>query len=142
MQEVGPMRIWQRSQPPAEESSSVAGADELATHRYAVIDCETTGLIPGYHHWVIELAVVQLDDPWTVASEWSILINPDRDLGDADIHKFSSASGATSRGDTQRPFEVLQRIAAGSRDRRQNRRAPSLGGPSRLGADRSCQMNL
>jgi DNA polymerase III epsilon subunit-like protein len=28
---------------------------------FAVVDCETTGLHPGAHHRIIELAIVSLD---------------------------------------------------------------------------------
>jgi DNA polymerase-3 subunit epsilon len=58
----------------------------LARCGYAVVDCETTGLFPGAHHRVIELAILQLDGLDGPIHEWSTLLNPGRDLGDADIH--------------------------------------------------------
>lgn len=58
---------------------------------YAVVDVETTGLHPGQHHRVIELAIVRLDEDGTVADEWCSLINPQRDLGAQHIHGITAA---------------------------------------------------
>jgi len=55
-------------------------------HPYAVIDCETTGLFPGAHHRIIELAILQVGADGQDQAEWHSLINPSRDLGDASIH--------------------------------------------------------
>src|SRR5688572_23448421 len=55
-------------------------------HSFAVVDCETTGLFPGAHHRIIELAVVQLSPTGEREAEWHTLVNPERDLGDAGIH--------------------------------------------------------
>ncbi|MEA2378033.1 MAG: polymerase subunit epsilon [Thermoleophilaceae bacterium] len=51
----------------------------------AVVDVETTGLHPGYHHRVIEVAVVKLE-PDGRREGWSTLVNPERDLGPQGIH--------------------------------------------------------
>jgi DNA polymerase III subunit epsilon len=53
---------------------------------YAVIDTETTGLLPGHRHRVIEIAVVLLDARGQVEREWVTLLNPQRDLGPQHIH--------------------------------------------------------
>ena len=53
---------------------------------YAVVDVETTGLFPGAHHRVAEVAVVQVDDTGRVTGEWSTLVNPGRDLGSQHVH--------------------------------------------------------
>src|SRR5688572_2147864 len=53
---------------------------------YAVLDTETTGLSPQLQHRVIELAVVLVDEQGNVESEWSTLLNPNRDLGPQHIH--------------------------------------------------------
>ena len=55
------------------------------TRPVAVIDVETTGLHLGYHHRVIEVAVVTLD-PDGRREGWSTLVNPERDLGPQGIH--------------------------------------------------------
>ncbi|HZX02403.1 exonuclease domain-containing protein, partial [Kribbella sp.] len=48
---------------------------------YAVIDTETTGLLPSHRHRVIEIAVVLLDARGQVEREWVTWLNPQRDLG-------------------------------------------------------------
>ena len=66
----------------------------LGEHGLAVVDCETTGLFPGYHHRVIELAVIQMFGDGEVETEWHTLLNPDRDLGETDIHGIRGADVA------------------------------------------------
>jgi DNA polymerase-3 subunit epsilon len=56
---------------------------------FAVLDVETTGLFPGGHDRIIELAVVLLDREGIVEGEWTSLVNPGRDLGPAAIHGIS-----------------------------------------------------
>src|SRR5262245_8000466 len=51
----------------------------------AVVDVETTGLHPAYHHRVIEIAVVTID-PDGHREAWSTLVDPQRDLGPQGIH--------------------------------------------------------
>lgn len=63
----------------------------LTETRFAVVDCETTGLFPGGHHRIVELAVVQLDGVDNRVGEWSTLLNPGRDLGDASVHGIRGA---------------------------------------------------
>jgi DNA polymerase-3 subunit epsilon len=58
---------------------------------YAVVDTETTGLVPGYHHRIAELAVLHLDSDGTATGEWSTLLNPQRDLGPQAIHGIRAA---------------------------------------------------
>lgn len=58
---------------------------------YAVVDVETTGLSPGQHHRVIEVAVVHLDASGRRVDEWCTLVNPRRDLGAQHVHGISAA---------------------------------------------------
>ncbi|MBP2474487.1 DNA polymerase-3 subunit epsilon [Crossiella equi] len=58
---------------------------------YAVVDVETTGLHPGYHHRVVEVAVVRLDERGDPVDEWCTLVNPDRDLGPQQVHGIRAA---------------------------------------------------
>ena len=58
---------------------------------YAVIDTETTGLLPSHRHRVIEVAVVLLDARGQVEREWVTLLNPQRDLGPQHIHGILTA---------------------------------------------------
>ncbi|TCC29014.1 exonuclease domain-containing protein [Kribbella speibonae] len=58
---------------------------------YAVIDTETTGLLPTHRHRIIEIAVVLLDARGRVEREWVTLLNPQRDLGPQHIHGILTA---------------------------------------------------
>ncbi|WP_065388569.1 exonuclease domain-containing protein [Saccharomonospora iraqiensis] len=63
----------------------------ISPRGYAVIDTETTGLATGWHHRVVEIAVIHLDPDGTVTDEWCTLLNPGRDLGRQDIHGIRAA---------------------------------------------------
>lgn len=58
---------------------------------FAVIDFETTGLVPEKHDRVVEVAVVLLDEDGQVEWEWTSLINPKRDIGATRIHGIHAA---------------------------------------------------
>ncbi len=58
---------------------------------YAVVDVDTTGLSPGHHHRVIEVAVVHVDSSGRRTDEWCTLVNPRRDLGAQHVHGISAA---------------------------------------------------
>ncbi|MFB9308621.1 DNA polymerase-3 subunit epsilon [Agromyces hippuratus] len=58
---------------------------------FAVVDFETTGLLPSYHHRVVEIGVTHVDDDGTVTGHWETLINPERDLGPQQIHGIRAA---------------------------------------------------
>jgi DNA polymerase-3 subunit epsilon len=58
---------------------------------FAVIDFETTGLFPGGHDRIIEVAVVHADPSGRVTGAWETLVNPGRDLGRQDIHRIRAA---------------------------------------------------
>ena len=58
---------------------------------FAVIDFETTGLFPGGHDRIIEVAVVHVSADGQIEGEWETLINPGRDLGRQDIHRVRAA---------------------------------------------------
>ena len=57
---------------------------------YAVIDFETTGLFPGGHDRVIEVAVVHVEADGTISGQWDTLVNPGRDLGPQHIHHIQA----------------------------------------------------
>jgi len=59
------------------------GSDAL---EFAVTDVETTGLFPGGHDRVIEIAVVRVTPDGTVLDEYCTLINPGRDVGPTHLH--------------------------------------------------------
>ncbi|CEA09686.1 DNA polymerase III subunit epsilon [Arthrobacter saudimassiliensis] len=58
---------------------------------FAVIDLETTGLNPRYHHRVVEVGIVTLDATGRVLDRWESLVNPQRDLGPQSIHGIRAA---------------------------------------------------
>jgi DNA polymerase III subunit epsilon len=63
---------------------------------YSVVDVETTGLHPGWHHRIVEVAVVELDRAGRFVGEWCTLVNPDRDLGPQHIHGITAAEARDS----------------------------------------------
>lgn len=58
---------------------------------FAVVDFETTGILPSYHHRVVEIGVTHVDDDGTITHRWETLINPERDLGPQQIHGIRAA---------------------------------------------------
>ncbi|MBF4635148.1 DNA polymerase III subunit epsilon [Agreia pratensis] len=63
----------------------------MAGPGFAVLDFETTGLFPGGHDRVVEVAVVHVNDAGRVTGQWETLVNPQRDLGAQHIHGIRSA---------------------------------------------------
>lgn len=53
---------------------------------FAVIDTETTGLFPGAHDRIAEIAVLTMTRQGEIVDCWETLINPGRDLGKQSIH--------------------------------------------------------
>lgn len=58
---------------------------------FAVIDLETTGLSPGAHERIVEIAVVHTDEYGTITGEWETLVNPQRHVGAEHIHGIRAA---------------------------------------------------
>jgi len=65
---------------------AITGERRLDPGLFAVVDCETTGLHPGRHHRIIELAIVSLGEDWEPNDVWCTLLRPERDLGPTGIH--------------------------------------------------------
>ena len=59
--------------------------------QYAVVDVETTGVYPGGHDRIVEIAVVRLDPHLETVSEFATLLNPNRDLGPSWLHGIRAA---------------------------------------------------
>ncbi len=58
---------------------------------FAVIDLETTGLSPGAHERIVEVAVVHADENGVITGEWETLVNPQRHVGAEHIHGIRAA---------------------------------------------------
>lgn len=58
---------------------------------YAVIDFETTGLVPERTDRVVEVGIVLTDVTGRIEEEWTTLVNPHRDLGPTNIHGIAAA---------------------------------------------------
>lgn len=58
---------------------------------YSVVDFETTGILPAYHHRVVEVGVTHVEDDGTISGRWESLVNPSRDLGPQGIHGIRGA---------------------------------------------------
>jgi DNA polymerase-3 subunit epsilon len=90
--------------------SETASGPPLPTG-FAVLDMETTGLHPDYHHRVVEIAIIDLDLSAQPQDQWSTLVNPERDVGPTRIHgiRAEDVAGAPRFADVA--GEVVQRIA-------------------------------
>lgn len=58
---------------------------------FAVVDTETTGILPGFHHRIAEIAVVHVDPHGHETGSWHTLVNPERDLGPQALHGIRAA---------------------------------------------------
>jgi len=65
------------------------------SREYAVLDVETTGIYPKNDR-VIEIAILRLDGYGKKTSEYTTLINPQRDLGPTHIHNITGAQVANA----------------------------------------------
>jgi len=57
---------------------------------FAVADVETTGLFPGGHDRIIEIAIVRTTWTGEVLDEYVTLVNPQRDVGSTSIHGITA----------------------------------------------------
>lgn len=77
---------------------------------YAVIDVETTGLKQGWHHRVVEVAIVHVDRVGVVTDEWCTLVNPKRDLGPQHKHGITAAEVRRAPDFGQVAAAVVERL--------------------------------
>lgn len=63
----------------------------MAGPGFAVVDVETTGLFPGGHDRVVEIAIVHTDELGRVTDRFETLVNPERDMGPQRIHGIQAA---------------------------------------------------
>lgn len=86
----------------------------LEGHRgseFAVVDCETTGIHPGRHHRIVELAIVSANSSGTLGECWSSLLQVDRDLGPTGIHGIRGRDLRDAPTFEEVLGEVLDRLA-------------------------------
>ncbi len=62
----------------------------MSNDRIAVIDVETTGLFPWRHDRIVEIGIVVCSPDGQVHTEFDSLINPNRDMGPASIHRIAA----------------------------------------------------
>ncbi|CAN5510633.1 hypothetical protein BH10CYA1_BH10CYA1_52830 [soil metagenome] len=77
--------------------------------KMAVIDTETTGVYRGRDK-IIEIAIVQTDHDGNVEDEYVTLINPNRDLGDTNIHGIRAAEVFDAPTFVEVAGDVLDRL--------------------------------
>jgi hypothetical protein len=82
---------------------------------FAVIDLETTGLFPGGHDRIVELAVVHIDDQGLITGQWETLLNPGRDLGPQN-DGLERAFPAPREADAAQFVTVKARFSGGRHD--------------------------
>ncbi|MCB1297844.1 MAG: 3'-5' exoribonuclease [Microthrixaceae bacterium] len=58
---------------------------------FAVVDFETTGILPSHHHRVVEIGITHVSDDGEITGRWETLVNPERDLGPQHIHGIRSS---------------------------------------------------
>lgn len=63
---------------------------DLLTQEFCVIDVETTGFSPRLGDRILEVAAVRMRGDGTILSEWSTLVNPERDVGATRIHGITA----------------------------------------------------
>src|SRR5690242_20326702 len=93
------------------EATQGAAKGPIEPDRFVVVDCETTGLHPGAHHRIIELALVTLHEDWSPAETWCSLLSPERDLGPTDIHGIRGRDVRDAPTFNEVLGEVLDRLA-------------------------------
>jgi ATP-dependent Lhr-like helicase len=77
---------------------------------FVVVDCETTGLHPGAHHRIVELALLTTDSGGAIVDRWSTLLRPDRDLGATEVHGIRAREVADAPSFVEVLGEITDRL--------------------------------
>ena len=64
---------------------------EVVDTEFAVVDLETTGFSPARGDRILEIGVVRMLGTGEVLREWTTLVNPDRSVGAAHVHRITPA---------------------------------------------------
>ncbi|WP_404285362.1 exonuclease domain-containing protein [Glutamicibacter arilaitensis] len=78
---------------------------------FAVIDTETTGLFPGAHDRIAEIAVLTMNRDGEILDRWETLVNPGRDLGKQSIHGIQARDVLTAPAFEQIVDELEWRLS-------------------------------
>ena len=81
---------------------------DVGSEEWCVVDLETTGLYPGGHDRVVEIAVVVADSDGHPVSEWHSLVNPGRDLGPTQVHRISADQANQAPSFSELVGDILQ----------------------------------
>ena len=66
-------------------------AESLRQQEFCVVDVETTGFSPRLGDRVVEIAAVRMRGDGTVLTEWTTLVDPQRDVGATHVHGITAA---------------------------------------------------
>ena len=86
----------------ASAQTPTASLTDLTERRFAVLDCETTGIFPRRYDRILEVAVVVARADGRIEDEFVTLVNPNRDVGPTSIHGITAADVMNAP-----PFEVV-----------------------------------
>ena len=89
----------------------MASSTALENCRFSVVDVETTGLFPGGHDRIVEIAIVDLDPKGNVFDEFVTLVNPERDIGPTHIHGITTRDVLDAPSFPEIAGDVASRLA-------------------------------
>ncbi len=106
-------RVNLQRHPALGRQTSVATQRAETTERvpvsgYAVVDLETTGIHPGRHERIVEVAVVHVSPRGVITGTWETLVNPRRDLGRSAFTASVLPRSCTLRRSTRSPASWLR----------------------------------
>lgn len=78
---------------------------------FAVIDFETTGLVPERADRIVEVGIVLTDDDGRIEDEWTTLVNPHRDVSAGHIHGITAGELLDAPDFADISGQVLDRLA-------------------------------
>jgi ATP-dependent helicase Lhr and Lhr-like helicase len=87
-----------------------SGVENVAAHRFVVLDCETTGLHPNGGHQIVELALLEVDEQGEIVDRYSTLLKPRRELGASAIHGIDADELSRAPSFDQVVGEVSDRL--------------------------------
>jgi DNA polymerase III subunit epsilon len=83
----------------------------IADSEFAVLDVETTGLVPEKTDRIVEVGIIHLNGALEVIDQWSSLVNPDRDVGPTHIHGITGAMAKDAPPFSEVADDLVHRLA-------------------------------